>query len=232
MDSKLPPLEHRMLELTKRLEKATELLREAPQTPLFCARCHKAIHYIASLGWCDAQFSSPNCINAGGHSPEEATPPQAAPPDGTVLNKQPQHDTGFGFAEQVAKLPAQPGDGPEEALRDAANDWYETTGFTLDHLDGLAQEAFKAGADWQASRSREDGWISVQERLPEPHNNDKYTYTLAVLVCEEGTRDQYAATLWRCPDGTMKWEAQGETTELTVTHWQPLPTPPKEGGKA
>ena len=59
--------------------------------------------------------------------------------------------------DAYAKLPAQPGDGPEEALRDAANDWYETTGFTLDHLDGLAQEAFKAGADWQASRSREDG---------------------------------------------------------------------------
>ena len=123
--------------------------------------------------------------------------------------------------DAYAKLPAQPGDGPEEALRDAANDWYETTGFTLDHLDGLAQEAFKAGADWQASRSREDGWVSVAERLPD---------SVGPWLVSKGAGK--VAPRRTCLTAMTTYGSGRLHFPPSVTHWQPLPTPPKEGGKA
>ncbi len=60
-------------------------------------------------------------------------------------------------------------------------------------------------------------WISVNDRLPKC---DKYGEAY-VLVCMD---DEFIATTTYVEnDGFELWEDSGE-----VTHWMPLPEPPKE----
>ena len=73
----------------------------------------------------------------------------------------------------------------------------------------------------------QSGWISVNERLPDliPCNAGT-AYSDAVIVWTDGKKAMIA--VWDgidflCP--TDYWEAWGEN----ITHWMPLPTPPKEG---
>jgi hypothetical protein len=68
-------------------------------------------------------------------------------------------------------------------------------------------------------------WIPVTERLPEDERN--------VLVCYGFTHDGVMTE--RRFMGVIEYFAfdvvphwQHESTGLTVTHWMPLPTPPKE----
>ena len=66
-------------------------------------------------------------------------------------------------------------------------------------------------------------WISVKDKLPKPHNAvlciikyakpDKW-YTYALLVMRDGKWIQF-------------WGDEELEKDYCVTHWQPLPEPPK-----
>jgi hypothetical protein len=67
-----------------------------------------------------------------------------------------------------------------------------------------------------------DNWISVEERLP--------TAWITVLLCaveDDGTQ-LVGAGFMRTPGG---WTAFPFHHGLLVTHWQPLPAPPKREGE-
>ena len=74
-------------------------------------------------------------------------------------------------------------------------------------------------------------WVSVEERLPE--RNGEYIVT----ACDEG--EPYDEIIWNdtvvvCAEyykGCWTWEENNTEYSLDgiVTHWMPLPEPPKEG---
>ena len=63
------------------------------------------------------------------------------------------------------------------------------------------------------------GWISVKERLP--------NFGIPVLICWDGYTD---IAEYRCGMVCPKWRTQhyGTVDLASVTHWMPLPEPPKE----
>ena len=61
-------------------------------------------------------------------------------------------------------------------------------------------------------------WIPVKERLPE--ENDRY---LTVSI-----EPWFGTTLVDTMRWSGVWMYDGRQTEATVTHWMPLPQPPKE----
>lgn len=74
---------------------------------------------------------------------------------------------------------------------------------------------------------RTDKWISVEERLPsEDEQRDEYEELVPFLVVERDTKYPYRAFYdgneWG--DGLMKIRG--------ITHWMPLPEPPKMKGGA
>mgnify|MGYP003642711341 CR=1 FL=1 len=61
------------------------------------------------------------------------------------------------------------------------------------------------------------GWISTEDRLPEEQETVLcYCPELRLYIC----MGEYRNNHWYRPNG---WK-----TALYVTHWMPLPTPPKE----
>lgn len=75
-------------------------------------------------------------------------------------------------------------------------------------------------------------WISVKDRLPEVRNDEQTS--VDVLCCGKSTSrfapDELITTIgW--VDKNKKWhfvaEKAGNTFEY-ITHWTPLPEPPKE----
>ena len=67
-----------------------------------------------------------------------------------------------------------------------------------------------------------DRWISVEERLPEMHEE--------VLICTEDYGESELGfamvAVWDGSDWIDTWDRRG--TIHCVTHWRPLPEPPKE----
>jgi hypothetical protein len=73
-----------------------------------------------------------------------------------------------------------------------------------------------------------DRWISVEERLPgEFHNENGEPIEFNVMLSSA----KVATTL--CFDGSQwfdfDWKKMRVSGYYTVTHWKPLPQPPKEG---
>ena len=70
-------------------------------------------------------------------------------------------------------------------------------------------------------------WISVKDRLPKLYEPVLITYIGhrdKELHCDEiATKDEFGDWIW--------WDGgfTGEKVCVTVTHWMPLPEPPKEG---
>lgn len=68
-------------------------------------------------------------------------------------------------------------------------------------------------------RSENDGWISVEERLPEKN-------AFVLCFCRNSIYD-----VFRFDYTDRSWISKGRDEryfESFVTHWQPLPLPPKE----
>jgi hypothetical protein len=90
----------------------------------------------------------------------------------------------------------------------------------------------KLATVWTYKRGYTDGlesaqpkWIGVEERLPKPNRK-----VLTIRKECSGTgRYRYAldnTILWI--DGTLVWGVDMESWKDRVTHWMPLPEPPKE----
>lgn len=59
-------------------------------------------------------------------------------------------------------------------------------------------------------------WIPVEERLPKPQENP-------VIACDYTG----VCSAWYSP--TMGWQYRTGLSGVDITHWMPLPQPPKEG---
>lgn len=59
-------------------------------------------------------------------------------------------------------------------------------------------------------------WIPVEERLPKPQENP-------VIACDYTG----VCLAWYSP--TMGWQYRTGLSGVDITHWMPLPQPPKEG---
>ena len=74
-------------------------------------------------------------------------------------------------------------------------------------------------------------WISVKDRLPEQKKEHNYFISNPVLVfCDDGTIEK---ALYQKGDGFKNWaiifgEDYLQLEYNEVTHWMPLPKPPKE----
>lgn len=91
---------------------------------------------------------------------------------------------------------------------------YAEYGFikNTDEFDDI-KSAFLAGAEAEA----ESKWISVNERNPEPTpENYKKHFLVFLDLCKSSTIGYYHEN---------KWITYGSFTG-SVTHWQPLPSPP------
>lgn len=86
------------------------------------------------------------------------------------------------------------------------------------------QEAEEALRKYQVAISRKPQWIPVTERLPDNIDEE-------VLVCNEGYgKDGTGFATVAVYNGSGWLECWERKTYLTaVTHWMPLPEPPKEG---
>lgn len=103
-----------------------------------------------------------------------------------------------------------------------------------------AERLYAAGyrkQDEAFSRPHENGgeWISVEERLPQIDKNGKGRYggerSVRVLcVCKQRGGKTFVKEGYYepCANGSVFWRIPGSID--SVTHWMPLPEPPKKGG--
>ena len=69
-------------------------------------------------------------------------------------------------------------------------------------------------------------WISVKERLPDTESNVLVRTKKIPGLCSAETM-----MAWKRADEDESWQiawTYGESLSLPVTHWMPLPAPPKE----
>ena len=71
-------------------------------------------------------------------------------------------------------------------------------------------------------------WISVSDRLPEPYGHQRY------LVTVRHKEPSYKGRLvsiaeYEARDESPYWAGDYDSGWTYVTHWMPLPEPPKEG---
>ena len=133
-------------------------------------------------------------------------------------------------ADALMDFPYSEGAGTEEQIED----WIEECGLS-DEEDGAKMLCWKVIEGFRnvvktAPTLPAPQWISVEERLPE--RNGEYIVT----ACDEG--EPYDEIIWNdtvvvCAEyykGCWIWEENNTEYSLDgiVTHWMPLPEPPKE----
>ena len=110
--------------------------------------------------------------------------------------------------------------GHEDVVYKAA-DAIEELQQTAEHYKGCADDWYKEACDYQAILPR---WVPVTERLPEDEKS-------VVVWSAETTYSPSFMTfgIWRREWG--RWDSSWDDEELScITHWMPLPEPPKEEG--
>lgn len=92
-----------------------------------------------------------------------------------------------------------------------------------DHYINDRRTTLCMARDFLKEHFREDtkmiGWISVKDRLPE--------VGVSVLALDRygNIHNRY---MYRCGDGGAEWTAEHLVSRKDITHWMPLPEPPKE----
>lgn len=77
----------------------------------------------------------------------------------------------------------------------------------------------------------EHHWISVKDRKPElKHSDDNMKYSDNVIVTNGKYRTS-ARWLHYTLAGWYSWYDDGDEEVKDVTHWMPVPAPPKKGGQ-
>ena len=81
-----------------------------------------------------------------------------------------------------------------------------------------------------------DRWISVEERLPE-RNKEVLVYAIGDADGFWGKHviaiaERFLFKFFPSDEGKEKWSSPWQYfhTDYKITHWMPLPEPPKEGG--
>jgi len=74
-----------------------------------------------------------------------------------------------------------------------------------------------------------DGWISVEDRLPEPSVKVQYLCYGEYPYNDEGGKVHWQYYAAKYHGGVIGWSIIG-IGGLNVTHWMPLPPPPTKGG--
>ena len=106
-------------------------------------------------------------------------------------------------------------------------------------LAGVLNRAIGCVENQPEASPEDDGWISAEERLPEEHDSlfAKYYGTPGWRSGMFRKRSDCVFTVREYKDGTRittfertiegQWDGS-EMRESKVTHWMPLPEPPKE----
>ena len=63
-------------------------------------------------------------------------------------------------------------------------------------------------------------WISVKDRLPEESG-------MYIVTANDGHAQRVSFVLWQKKN--RMWSLNGARSYWRITHWQPMPQPPKEG---
>ena len=117
--------------------------------------------------------------------------------------------------------------------RVASIQYTETADLNLPAIE-VAGDAFEAGVEWADGHPR---WISVEDELPEKGD--------IVIVMQDAygnihfTACEFISAMQLCDvtdfhvrsDAYLGITKKAEITLGAVTHWMPLPQPPKEGGE-
>lgn len=107
------------------------------------------------------------------------------------------------------------------SLEDIAADYFMTK-YDFRELSAHAfREALKEAIEWGSS-SR---WISIQDRLPIGDHADMWC--LVASINEEGEHDIESATYFKADGYFAKTGDCISPIVGEVTHWMPLPEPPK-----
>lgn len=111
------------------------------------------------------------------------------------------------------------------------------------HKQGIATELYNAGY----RKERQGEWISVEDRLPETDYKNTFDYNVLVYIPKrEGCKqsgmflgkvckvegDDGKRNFWNIKTEPCEWTVWGWSyfEHPVVTHWQPLPQPPKMKG--
>lgn len=108
-------------------------------------------------------------------------------------------------------------------MREEAQDYRSgrTLGRAFADAEDVLDEAATALEQLQAENDRlkeevqQMRWIPVEERLPKPQENP-------VIACDYTG----VCSAWYSP--TMGWQYRTGLSGVDITHWMPLPQPPKE----
>lgn len=108
---------------------------------------------------------------------------------------------------------------PPIPSREEAQIYVDSMPFLDKKLRESNKDWFMAGYDWTVSQIGQpgDGWISVEERLPE-YNEDEGC-TPCIINCGYGVMEARY--------GSYKFYKDFDSV-LGVTHWMPLPSPHKQ----
>ena len=105
-------------------------------------------------------------------------------------------------------------------------DYLITNGISFQEESHWATEqAFKNG--YEKGKQDATGWISVKDRLPDTGKMEKY---LVVAKSNIKTGDCYIWLAWHSPKkGFFFYDPEWANVNInsSVTHWMPLPQPPK-----
>lgn len=83
----------------------------------------------------------------------------------------------------------------------------------------ITAPAFRMGAEWADAHPH---WISVEDELPPKQPNREQSKNVLVRTNSGRTKIEY----YDYGNDVIK-----EWWEYNITHWMPLPSPPKKGGE-
>jgi hypothetical protein len=138
----------------------------------------------------------------------------------------------FGALAQAAMSPKQTSGTPEPVAWQYrgepwfdGNKWQETVEVTTSEVVARWKDK-DCRPLYAAPVAQAEPWVSVTERLPD-HKGGYFDTTPCLLAWDDGTVESG----WYCGQGSFQ-HANGDMDyheEAKVTHWMPLPQPPKEG---